>query len=146
MSGKFLSKRGGGVNRVKRNRSRSLRFEVLEARQLLNVAPTLSIDGAGSALEGGTHTLQLSSEPATPAIDHWDIDWGDGQAIEEVPGGPSSVDHVYADGDATFRIFATATDDEENTYSVGDPGTIVTVHGVPGSDHGGTEITEKTER
>ena len=106
-------------------------LEPLEARQLLSIVPTLSIDGAESALEGGTYTLQLSSEPEPPTIDHWNIHWGDGQ-IEPVSGDPSSVDHVYADGDATYRVFAEATDEEENTYSVGDPGTPNAVFGEGG--------------
>jgi hypothetical protein len=103
----------------------------------------LSIDGAASALEGGAYTLQLSSEPPSHAIDHWDIDWGDGHQ-QAVSGDPSSVDHVYADGDATYRIFASATDEEENEYSVGEPGTPnalfggdgwVTTSFAPGADY-----------
>ncbi len=96
-----------------------------------NVAPTLSIDGAATIQEGSTYTLNLSaSDPGTDTISEWEIDWGDGY-IEPVTGSPSTVQHVYADGPATHRVRATATDGD-GTYSVGTPGTLNAAFGERG--------------
>ena len=84
-----------------------------------NVAPTLAISGAASVDEGSTYTLNLSSsDPGADTISQWTIDWGDGSEV--VSGNPSSVTHVYADGNATsnYTISATATD-EDGTYAAG---------------------------
>ncbi|HEX4415393.1 MAG TPA: PKD domain-containing protein [Lacipirellulaceae bacterium] len=82
-----------------------------------NVAPTLSISGAGSVDEGSAYTLNLtSSDPGADTISEWTINWGD--TIEVVSGNPSSATHTYADGIANFTISATATD-EDGTYAAG---------------------------
>ena len=82
-----------------------------------NVDPTLTISGASNVDEGSTYTLNLSSsDPGDDTITQWDIDWGDGSPIETVVGDPSSATHVYADGDNTYMISATATD-EDGTFS-----------------------------
>lgn len=81
-----------------------------------NVAPTLVIFGNASVDEGSPYTLNLSSsDPGTDTIDHWTITWGDGD-VEAVAGNPSSVTHTYADGDNSYTISATATD-EDGTFA-----------------------------
>jgi VCBS repeat-containing protein len=94
-----------------------------------NVAPTLTLSGAGSVNEGSIYTLGLSSsDPGQDTISSWTITWGDG-AVQTVSGNPSSVAHTYADGPNSYTISATATD-EDGTYAAGN--TVgVTVNNVP---------------
>ncbi|MDB5388886.1 MAG: vcbs repeat-containing protein, partial [Planctomycetaceae bacterium] len=92
-----------------------------------NVAPTLVISGASSTNEGSTYTLGLSSsDPGLDTINHWTINWGDGNT-QTVTGNPSSVTHVYADGPNAFTIAATATD-EDGTFNANNQ--AVTVNNV----------------
>jgi Ca2+-binding RTX toxin-like protein len=99
-----------------------------------NVAPTLAISGAADTDEGNVYTLNLaSSDPGADAIVSWTINWGDGSEV--VTGNPASVTHTYADGDATYAISATATD-EDGTYAANS--VSVNVHNVdPTADVGG---------
>ncbi len=84
---------------------------------VLNVAPTLTIAGAASINEGSTYTLSLAAnDPGDDTIAQWTINWGDGSAVETVPGTATSATHVYADGTRNYTILATATD-EDGTYS-----------------------------
>src|SRR4029078_4881203 len=92
-----------------------------------NVAPTLVISGAPDVNEGSTYTLNLSSsDPGPDTITQWTINWGD--SVQVVSGNPSSVTHTYADGNATYTISATATD-EDGTFAAGNT-VDVTVHNV----------------
>jgi uncharacterized delta-60 repeat protein len=94
---------------------------------VLNVAPTLAISGAASVNEGDGYTLNLSSsDPGPDTISGWTINWGD--STEIVSGNPTSVSHTYADGDASYTITATATD-EDGTFAAGNT-VAVTVHDV----------------
>jgi hypothetical protein len=81
-----------------------------------NVAPTLTLSGATSAVPGQTYVLALTVvDPGTDTINGWLIDWGDGTTPEPVAGSASNVTHVYAvAGD--YVIEASATD-EDGTYS-----------------------------
>ena len=91
-----------------------------------NVAPALTISGASDVNEGSSYSLSLSSsDPGADTISQWTINWGD--ATEIVSGNPASVTHTYADGNASYTISATATD-EDGTYSANTVG--VTVHDV----------------
>jgi uncharacterized delta-60 repeat protein/RHS repeat-associated protein len=90
---------------------------------ITNAAPTLAMSGASSSDEGAEYTLALAAtDPGLDTISEWEIDWGDGN-VQVVSGNPPTVGHVYADGNATRHIKATATD-EDGTYRVGDPGTL----------------------
>ena len=81
--------------------------------------PYLNIGGDSTVAEGSPYTLNLSSTgDATSLITGWTIDWGDG-LIQNVSGNPSTVTHVFADGDAPSTISAVATDGT-NTFSTGD--------------------------
>jgi hypothetical protein len=81
-----------------------------------NIAPMLTLSGGDSVAEGSLYTLDLAaSDPGADTIDHWTVNWGDGN-VETVSGNPSSATHSYADGPNTYTISATATD-EDGTYS-----------------------------
>ena len=67
----------------------------------------ITIDGPESIEEGSPYTLTLDSGDLT--IVEWTIDWGDG-TVQTVSGDPETVEHYFADGDATFDITATASD------------------------------------
>ena len=92
-----------------------------------NVVPTLTLSGPADVNEGTVYTLTLTSaDPGSDTIASWTINWGD--SVQVVAGDPATVTHVYADGDATFMISATATD-EDGTYPAGNT-VSVTVHNV----------------
>ena len=79
-----------------------------------NVAPTLSVTGAGVVDAGVPYTLNLSAnDPGNDTITSWTINWGDG-AIEIIPGNPSSATHIYSNAGFTYNILVSATD-EDNT-------------------------------
>jgi len=80
------------------------------ALAVLNVAPALVLSGAADTNEGSSYTLNLSSSILHRHDHAMDINWGDGSQV--VSGNPSSVSHTYADGDATYSISATATDED----------------------------------
>jgi VCBS repeat-containing protein len=77
-----------------------------------DVAPTLTVTGGKAVDEGSAYAIRLSSfDPGEDTISGWQINWGDG-VIETIPGNPSSATHVYEDGPATFRITASATNED----------------------------------
>ncbi|NOY99459.1 MAG: beta-propeller fold lactonase family protein, partial [Chloroflexi bacterium] len=85
--------------------------EVFTTITIQNVAPTLSIIGTGSSLEGSSYALSLSaSDPGDDAIDQWIVDWADGST--DVFVGPSaSPAHAYADN-GLYTIKITAVDED----------------------------------
>jgi len=83
---------------------------------IINVAPTLTLTGAGFTYEGDAYSLNLaSSGPGPDTITAWTINWGDGSPPQVVTGNPPSVSHVYVDGPNAFTISAAATD-EDGTF------------------------------
>ncbi len=93
-----------------------------------NLEPTLIISGPASIDEGSTYTLGLSAADAgDDTISKWTIDWGDG-SVQTINGNPPSVTHTYIDGDNTYTISATATD-EDGTSDAGNT-VMVTVNNV----------------
>ena len=106
---------------------------------VLNVAPTLAISGAASVDEASVYTLNLSSsDPGDDTITQWTINWGD--AIEVVAGNPASVDHTYTDGDASYVISATATD-EDGTFAAAATVAVMVLNVDPTADAGGPYLT-----
>ena len=94
-----------------------------------NVAPTLTLSGPAGVDEGAVYTLALaSSDPGPDTITSWTINWGDGDS-QVVAGNPASVTHVYADGEASIVISATATD-EDGIHSAGSTVSVM-VRNVP---------------
>ena len=84
-----------------------------------NVTPTLSISGAASVNAGALYTLNLThADVGADTISKWNINWGDGTAVQEVTGNPTSATHTYAAGPNNYTISATATD-EDGTHTAG---------------------------
>jgi uncharacterized delta-60 repeat protein len=110
--------------------------------QVDNVAPNLSISGAGSVDEGSVYTLNLSSsDPGADTITSWTINWGD--SIEVVTGNPASVTHTYADGgnpNTPYAISASATD-EDGTFAAGNTVAVVVNNVAPTASAGGPYFT-----
>jgi hypothetical protein len=98
---------------------------------VLNVAPTLTISGAANASQDQPYTLGLaSSDPGADTITNWSINWGDGN-VQSVVGNPSSVDHTFTAGGATYAISATATD-EDGTWGPSNTLSVAVDHGYLG--------------
>ncbi|MEM1108240.1 MAG: putative Ig domain-containing protein [Planctomycetota bacterium] len=84
--------------------------------QVDNVAPTLTLSGAGTVEAGAVYSLGLSSvDPGEDTIAQWVIDFGDGTTPQVVNRNPLDAEHVFA-SDGTYTVTATATD-EDGTYS-----------------------------
>ena len=87
--------------------------------------------------EGSTYTLNLSSsDPGADTITQLDDQLGRQHAGRH--GNPSSVTHVYADGNGTsnYTITATATD-EDGTYAAGNTVAVTVVNVAPTANTGG---------
>jgi uncharacterized delta-60 repeat protein len=85
---------------------------------VINVAPRLAISGPSTPVaEGSPYTLNLAvlGDPGPDTVKSWQIYWGDGTS-QTITGNPSSVDHVYANGPATYPVAASATD-EDGTFT-----------------------------
>jgi hypothetical protein len=80
-----------------------------------NAAPTASIGGAASGVAGQALSFQIGSQDPSPADlaagFSYQIDWGDGSAVESLAGGSSlsGVHHVFTNT-GTYVIQVTATD------------------------------------
>jgi uncharacterized delta-60 repeat protein len=84
-----------------------------------DVAPTVQVNGAESAVEGVPYTLSLSvTDPGDDPISSWEIDWGDGN-VEPINGNPSSASHPYESGWAgnTMSITARAFNGDAGNWS-----------------------------
>src|SRR5262249_25513723 len=77
-----------------------------------HVPPVVTLSGPASINEQQLYTLNLSAVvKGGHNIATYAINWGDGTAVETVPGTQTSATHTYARGPRTFTIQATATDD-----------------------------------
>jgi len=70
------------------------------------------ISGASSVNEGATYTLDLNPAlPNSPSVTGWTVNWGDGTSgdpdIQSVTGDPTSVTHVYAQGNNNGSVVYT---------------------------------------
>ena len=83
---------------------------------VMNVAPTMSVSGAGTTNEGSAYSLTLGgiSDPGADTVVGWTIDWGDGATQTYTSGGTKT--HVYADGPSTHTILV-GLSDEDGSYS-----------------------------
>jgi YD repeat-containing protein len=70
------------------------------------VAATASAVGAGVVYEGDPYTLLLQSPGVTSGVNHWSINWGDGNIT--AANTLTSATHTYATGPNTYTIVATA--------------------------------------
>ena len=74
----------------------------------------MAISGSAIGSEEGTYTLTLDDGGRTN-IDHWTIDWGDGETPEQVTGNPDTVSCTYDDGGAntiTASVYYDSADHE----------------------------------
>ena len=82
------------------------------------MAPTLALSGADAVDEGSTYTLNLGTlvDPGTDTATGYSLNWGDGNVETFTPAEfaalAGSIDHVYADGDATPTITLTISDED----------------------------------
>lgn len=73
--------------------------------------PTVVLNGPSTINEGSPYTLNLASSVAgSEPITGWNINWGDGTAVQNITGNPSTVVRTYPDDDpsASRTILATA--------------------------------------
>ena len=78
-----------------------------------NVAPTLTTDGAATALSGQPYTLRLgASDPGQDTLIQWVVDWGDGSALQAFAGNVREVQHVFAEPERTHTIQVGAFDED----------------------------------
>lgn len=106
-----------------------------------NVAPTLAISGASTTNEGATYTLNLSEmDPGADTVTGWTINWGDSTQV--IVGNPTSVTHVYADGNgsSSYVISATATD-EDGTHGPSNSVNVTVLNLAPTANAGGPYLT-----
>lgn len=84
-----------------------------------DTAPTLTTTGSGTAVEGSTYTLNLSStDPGSDTIAGWIINWGDG-TISNV-GDVSSATHSYTGGTGlTYNILAAMVNEDGTFHQAG---------------------------
>jgi hypothetical protein len=91
-------------------------FEGLEQRTLLavtgvnlSVSDSYLYEGSGENSDT-TAWIDVQDDGYNSGDIYWSIDWGDGSS--DTFGANDSMSHVYADGDATYTISATCTDDD----------------------------------
>lgn len=83
------------------------------AISVTNVAPELRVSGAPVALAGRPYVLTLSaSDPGQDTLQTWTVDWGDGSALEVIPGSAREATHVYQGPVGTYRVQAGAIDED----------------------------------
>jgi hypothetical protein len=98
---------------------------------VVNVVPTLVINGATSVQEGALYTLHLSSnDPGADTISQWTINWGDNTPSQVVSGNPATVTHTFADGVKLCTIIATATD-EDSTFAATNTLAVIVDNALP---------------
>ncbi|MGE3310634.1 MAG: Ig-like domain-containing protein [Limisphaerales bacterium] len=92
--------------------SGTLLFTTFARVEVSDVAPTIELQGEGTAAEGGAYELTLgaSMDPGQDTITEWIVDWGDG--VRETHTSPGGKVHVYADGPATRAIVVDLRDED----------------------------------
>ena len=82
---------------------------------VIDVPPTLNLQGTDQVDEDATYSLLLSAQdPGDDVVSKWTVDWGDGQT-DAVQGATAELQHVFVDeGDYTVTVTAT---DADGSYS-----------------------------
>ena len=80
-----------------------------------NVAPSITISGAGSVNEGSSYSLTLGAvtDPGQDSVSSYVVHWGDGNTDSYATNGAKS--HTYADGPA-MRAITVDLVDEDGTF------------------------------
>jgi hypothetical protein len=86
-----------------------------------DVAPTVTLDGAGIATEGASYELSIAfADPGSDGAIRFLIDWGDGSAPEAVTPAtqtsPITVDHVFVDNQAGLTTISVIAEDDKGSY------------------------------
>lgn len=108
----FLHSRRSSVPVVGKAPAVSSRVEPLEPRRLMTV--TADISGPSTVDEGSVYTATLSAylsgseSYSIHTLDGWSVDWGDGSSSDWYTGSYIQANHIYADGDDSHTITATA--------------------------------------
>jgi hypothetical protein len=95
------------------------------------------VSGASSVNEGATYTLNLNPAiPNSSSVTGWTINWGDGASgdpdIQTVSGDPTSVTHVYAQGNNNGSIAYTISASVQSNGSTAPANNVpVTVDDAP---------------
>lgn len=77
-----------------------------------DVAPTIAVNGTGSATTTGAYTLSIvANDPGDDTVTGWIINWGDGQ-IQTVAGNPGTVTHTYTQPGRTYNVTAAAINED----------------------------------
>ncbi len=81
-----------------------------ETGLLFGNQPLAYVSGGSIINEGDSFTLNLNqTDTENNAVTQWDIDWGDGSAVQTVSGATTSLSHTFTDGDQVHQIQVTAT-------------------------------------
>ncbi|MEJ7593513.1 MAG: PKD domain-containing protein, partial [Planctomycetaceae bacterium] len=95
---------------------------------VLNVAPTISINGLNSIGVGTQYSLSVSaSDPGTDTVSSWIVNWGDG-ATSTVAGTLTTLTHVYTVA-ATRTIRVSAMDEDATFTGPSKTITVITITG-----------------
>ncbi len=82
---------------------------------VLDVAPVITVAGAGSLVEGSRITQSLSArDPGADTVVTWTVNWGDGSQAETYSGPTADISHVYVDN-GTYTVTVIATDEDGNS-------------------------------
>ncbi|HNM75094.1 MAG TPA: PKD domain-containing protein, partial [Accumulibacter sp.] len=83
-----------------------------------NIAPTVSISGAGSVNEGSVYSVNLTRfDPGSDTATQYTVRWGDGTAdtvltASQLAAQSGNVTHTYADGNASRTITVDVVDED----------------------------------
>lgn len=87
-----------------------------------NVAPTISLSGAGHVNEGALYALSLGAitDPGLDTVTSYSVDWGDGVSTsytaDQVSASGGIVTHTYANG-AAKELISVGLSDEDGTFA-----------------------------
>jgi autotransporter-associated beta strand protein len=101
-----------------------------------NVAPTITISGNASAVEGVAYALTLCSvvDPGSDTVNTYVIHWGDGYedtyTAQEIANANRVTTHYYAD-DSSGRVITVDLADEDGTYTDVASLTVVVANATP---------------
>ncbi len=107
--------------------------ELFTGVRVAEVAPTLNVVGADTAIEGQDYDLDLSAtDPGDDSIASWTVDWGDGSGVT-VLDSVADLTHVFADS-GEFTVTITAQDEDglyvvEKTVTVANVAPTITISG-----------------
>ena len=97
----------------------------------VSAAPVFTIAGNPSVNEQTYYYLYLYASDPGHAVQSWSVNWGDGSALQSVPGTWQFVAHGFLAGPNTYTISAAATDDANATYAAAGTQAVSVLHVPP---------------